>query len=354
MPPKSKRFLITVFLAGQLADHELSRLTPLPDGFYGQYERCPDTSRLHLQAVYTSKTSVSIVAAAAAVNRLLEAAFPTEFQPSHAELLATPDDLDRSTRYCSKADTRVLGPFGVTPRTRKPAAVGAGKSSSRPNVVALAASGMTASSILTTHPELWRGVSSIKAVCDLLAPRAPDRRDVITYFITGPAGSGKTHATAKLPHLTRLSADIPYITNYTYINEPHAFVYDDICQFESSSSPLFNFILEMADPFTPTRRILYGTVRPAHTIFAMTSNFTVYEMLKQVTHIDRQIAFVRRINYFITIVARGDIRVAVPKYTANSWQLDDIVAPPEVAALFASDSPPPPPPSLDEGTQIVL
>lgn len=341
---RSRHFLITVFVVGVgLGVPELLAIR-LPSAFYGQFERCPTSSRDHLQAVYTHPTTATISAARAAIDKSLTGSCPGIFAPCHVELLATGGDVERSIAYCSKLDSRLTLPTGEPPRVIKRPASRA----PRPTVdlVALAKAGKSVKTILSENVSLWRSVTAIVACVKIFSPPPPIRRDIVSIFISGRSGLGKTHSTSKLPNIIRMTAQAPYLHNYTGVSEPHTLIFDDLTPPSSDSDPLFTAILELADPFVSQRRILHGSCYPTHTHFAITSQYSIHEFLAGIKHQDRQCAFVRRFHYVVELVSPLEQRFTVAElHTGGGFTFVPVVPPAWLTDLFVRDDTFPP--SLD-------
>lgn len=336
---KSRHFLVTIMLNRDLGHDGFRDLFPRLDFLHGQVERCPDTGRLHIQAVYTDGNSSSKSAAAGHLNGRLLSIDATLFQPCHVELLSSADDVTRSCVYCTKEETRVYGPFGTPPRTRKrprdTAAV------PPPDVAALAASGLTAREIIMSNPSLWRSVTAIVQLCKLLAPAAPIKRPITCLFIHGSPGAGKTHAVSKLPQPIRMTHAPPYCQNYRFVSTPHTLFFDDLRPPEGDNE-LFSTILELSDTFVPSRRILFGDIALQHSHFAITSNYDSHQFLANIKDNDRRIAFYRRFHFFITLTHGQPPWIERVSSTYPHSTLHDSDPPSWLTDLFVRDVDPDP------------
>lgn len=152
----------------------------IPDGcVYAvcQVERAPQTGKLHLQLYLAFEKNKRF----GAIKRL----FP------HSHIEKAKGDADDNTKYCTKEDTRVAGPwtFGECPKSK-------GKKGSRTDwtqVKEMIAQGKSRTEVYETAPHLANCSRGVEVLYQHFAPKVPISRNVRVIVLYGQTGTGKSH-----------------------------------------------------------------------------------------------------------------------------------------------------------------
>lgn len=277
---------------------------------FGQLERCPETSKLHLQSIWDPREIfLKSCKAADALRRSLPPIF------SHPHITVT-RNLSQAIAYVTKEESRVSGPFGQPPspdcrlgllasRLRDPSRSSTllpvhKRSNTSINPIAAARNGTSLDCFLDENPSCWRSIGALTAIWGRFAP-PPVRASFIkrtVIFIFGPPGLGKTTlARSMLRNPLVCTTRQPYLpSNYT---SKHDLIFDDV-QFVRDSE-FFQFLLACMHDHTVNHRILHGSVLLQHQNVILTSNTDLTSMCDKITDMDsnRFIAFRRRITHII-------------------------------------------------------
>lgn len=138
-----------------------------------QLEKAPDTGRLHLQGFIQFK------------NALTASALKELFPGAHIELCTSSEK--SNTRYCSKNQSRIAGPWLFGKPTSQ------GKRTDWDDVKDMAAAGSTKREIVLAHPKLAPCFKGIEVLCQAVKGLPPIERTLRVWFLYGETRVGKTH-----------------------------------------------------------------------------------------------------------------------------------------------------------------
>lgn len=142
-----------------------------------QVERAPTTGKIHLQGYLCLSRSL----------RLAQVKNAYSGRAHWERAYGTIEDNDR---YVSKEETRVCGPFELGTRPEG----GASKTRARwATVNEMIKDGSDRNTILQEMPELAPQVRGIDALIEANRKQPLISREVMTYYVYGPTGTGKTH-----------------------------------------------------------------------------------------------------------------------------------------------------------------
>lgn len=290
--------------------------------YFGQLERCPDTKRLHFQFIWSNPPKRKFPALQKPVADSFSTIGCFLSVPSHFERCFDPP---ASVVYCSKDDTRIIGPFGERPileRTRSHArpASSAGKSDSiGASAIAHFDNGGGVLDFIRAHPPAISRLPSLTQLHSLIVNSQSETHINRTcIWIHGAPGTGKSTVTQFFPQpQSNAMTSKPFVTQ-SYRN-PHTYIVDDPCAFNetnATSMALFDHILVAADNIIRPARRLNGDVQMSHKIFIFITNATPSAQLARIPD-GRDVAFLRRFHLIVEFKSRTDIRFSRVVFDPN-------------------------------------
>lgn len=222
----------------------------------GQFERAPDTGRIHFQA-YAEFSTVQSGRKSATLCGLPATAH-------HEAARGTPD---QCRDYCKKSDTAIPGTF-VEVGVWRSESERQGNTKPMAKFWADAKSGKPLHQLLWDEPELYTRAHKTVGILAALAPRPP-RPQPRVYFFTGGTGTGKTRTATSC---TGISCWISSFTGKTawftgYMGQPIA-ILDDL----RDSTFELPFLLRLLDRYPMDVEIKGSTVPWTPHVIIITSN----------------------------------------------------------------------------------
>lgn len=273
-----------------------------------QVERAPDTGRIHIQGFICLTMPERMSFMKKEYNKT-----------AHWEI--SRGSLKDNDAYCSKAESRVCGPFEAGTRPEG----GASKTKERWALVkTLAEQGQTRNTILQEMPELAPQFRGIDALIESIKPPCELMREIKVFYIYGPTGVGKTHhALTRFPNAYLVRGAYSAGKSFDQYQDEKELVLDEWSPLEWPLTLMNTLLDKWKCPLT----CRYYNKYARWTTVVITTNVPPEDCYTACLALQRS-SFLRRVTYRMELTERVE---------SLDWELDDGVLP--------IPTPPPPPPS---------
>lgn len=274
-----------------------------------QLERAPDTGKLHLQGYLCLKKHMRL----GELKRVYS---------SRAHWERSRGTIDENEKYCSKAESRVIGPFesGDKPEGGQQA-----QKRKWAEVLALAQAGQTRNEILVAMPELAPCHRGIDALIETTRPLCATSREIKVFYIYGPTGVGKTHhALTRFPNAYLVRGAYVAGKSFDQYQWEDTIILDEWCPLEWPLT-LMNSLL---DKWKCPLQCRYQNKYAMWNTVVITSNVPPVDCYTACLPLQRE-SFMRRLHYQMELKERCE---------ALDWDLQDGVRSPDIP-----NAPTPPP-----------
>nr|WAE42213.1 MAG: replication associated protein [Cressdnaviricota sp.] len=285
--------------------------TQLQLRYFGQYELCDTTARIHVQCLLYSPRSIAVSSLRTRISTCLsDSRPPSSTGGFHLERAIDPLAL---VAYVSKTESRLSGPFSSVPPpplVRSNTGSSDGGDSRGPShaqqrnqdVLSSITSGASVPSIILQYPELWSKAQQLITLKQIMSVPTIRQRDVAVSYIYGEAGSGKSLYARSLTSdffVVDCRDDGSFVLD-GYAGQSHIII-DDITP-KANLAQLLKLLDRYVDKFT----VRYTSIFMTWTSVSITSN-TQPALLYCSEPIERQRAFFRRVSRFLCF-SNPDIR----------------------------------------------